>query len=105
MLHAHDAAGNDLGFVQATLNSYGEYGLTTDPTAALAFSAAVPADGTAFDMTAQNPNLPAFSLVGAMVGFASSSSDLGSGNPNYLFLTGMSSSSASHGSRPPVCSC
>jgi hypothetical protein len=58
------------------------------------FSADVPSTGSAFDMNVGNAALPAFPLLGATSGYASDSSDLGRGSSNYLYLTGMSSSSA-----------
>jgi hypothetical protein len=94
-LRVTDDAGNDLGYVSAPLNDFGEHGLTQDPGSVLAFSANIPSDPSrVLDIRITNPAVPAFPFFGATVGHGSSPDKiLRAGSANYLFLTDLASSS------------
>jgi hypothetical protein len=99
VLAVRDGSGNSLGYVSAAFNSFGEYGIVTDASAALQISASAPGDGGVFEITATNAQAAALSLVGAVVGFSDTSDALGPGSYNYLYLAG-TAHSASHSPLP-----
>jgi hypothetical protein len=74
-----------IGFVSKTWNSFGEFVVTTTPSDYLSVSLA---PGAQQNITAVNGQDPSFPLVGAIVGFSSTSDNLASGSPNYAYLGG-----------------
>ncbi|EIN12554.1 hypothetical protein PUNSTDRAFT_111001 [Punctularia strigosozonata HHB-11173 SS5] len=72
-----------LGYVNMTLNEYGEYGIATDVVGALGIT--LPANGLVPSDLAITGAFPA---LGGVVGLSSSSSNLGSGSYNFVYLAG-----------------
>ncbi|EIN04217.1 hypothetical protein PUNSTDRAFT_116663 [Punctularia strigosozonata HHB-11173 SS5] len=77
-----------IGYVSASPNKYGQYGLCTDVDAALKVSFTVSDDSSPFDITASN-GISDFPFFGAIVGHASKAVDLVSGALNYVALGGV----------------
>jgi hypothetical protein len=79
---------NSSTFVSNTFNGFGEYTITNNLADALTVSFD-PSSSSPFSITAtNNPGSAAFPFFGAIVGFASSSANLGSGNANYTYTGG-----------------
>ncbi|KAJ7452632.1 hypothetical protein FB451DRAFT_1409322 [Mycena latifolia] len=89
-LLATDAStGSTVGYLSPVWNSFGEYGIfQASATGALEVSFTYSGDSpTQLDLSATN-GPETFTYVGAVVGFASSSNDLGVASPNYAYLGG-----------------
>jgi hypothetical protein len=81
---------NSSTFVSNTFNGFGEYITTTNLANALTVS--FTPTSSPFSMTAtNNPGSAAFPFVGGIRGFPDSSSNLGSGNSNFTYLGGTTS--------------
>jgi hypothetical protein len=89
---ALDHSGAFVGYLAQQYNQWGESGLTTDASAALHVTFAATSDGSAFDITATNPQASSLPYIGAIVGFGSSDDSMGVGNSNYAYLGGVTAS-------------
>jgi len=80
-----------LGYISPTFNDFKEYGnLVSTTSSALKVSLSYDAlSPSQIEITAINGADPSAPLFGGIVGYASSSDDLGSGNPNYQYIGGV----------------
>jgi hypothetical protein len=99
-----DNNGGSVGPVGRSFNVYGEYGVSSNSADPVALSFAVPNNGDSFDITASNAAVPSLPYLGGIVGFASTSSNLGPGSFNYIVLGG-TAQSMSHLSSGYTSSC
>jgi hypothetical protein len=82
-----DSTGATLGLVASTLNSFGQYGVSSDSSDPLSLAFTPATDGNVFEI-AVNAAYPQF---GAAVGWASNSSDLAVNSGNYISLAAVTS--------------
>jgi hypothetical protein len=75
-----------LGYVSDTYNSFGEATTTSNPADRLLVT--FNTSSSPFAITALNGPSVSFPYLGAIVGFSSTSDDLGAGSFNYLYLGG-----------------
>ncbi|KZT22496.1 hypothetical protein NEOLEDRAFT_651687 [Neolentinus lepideus HHB14362 ss-1] len=82
-----------MGYLSATANSYGEYGLTSDASAAMRISFGTSSCASSavypeLDITAQN-GLTTYPLTGFITGFSNTDNNLYSGSFNYAYFGGV----------------
>ncbi|CAE6501411.1 unnamed protein product [Rhizoctonia solani] len=101
ILVKNSATGQELGFVSKEWNDFAEYGpleSTQDNALEVSFSASPDTPTHQIDLLAVNGKSPAHPFMGAGVGFGSEDPTIGPGNPNFLFLLGVTQTPA--GSTP-----
>ncbi|KAJ1305346.1 hypothetical protein OPQ81_000362 [Rhizoctonia solani] len=84
------ATGESLGYVSPNWNDFAEYGPlqnTQDGALQVAFSYSSDS-AKQLDLMVTNAKSAAYPFLGASAGYGSSDENIGSGNPNYLVLTG-----------------
>ncbi|KAF8217985.1 hypothetical protein K438DRAFT_1925249 [Mycena galopus ATCC 62051] len=85
----NNASGSALGYLNPQLNAFGEYGYVNDSLSgalSVTFSYDPTSPSAIFDVTANNGVDANFPFFGAIVGYASTSNDLGPGSSNYNYL-------------------
>ncbi|KAH9884496.1 hypothetical protein C8Q73DRAFT_749420 [Cubamyces lactineus] len=92
LVQINDAAsGSSIGYLSRAANSFGEYGLTTDASAALSVTLRRCDSLTdPFELGALN-GLANYDNVGGVTGFANTDDNLGPGSGNYVYFAGTNS--------------
>lgn len=80
------------GYVSDFFNSFGEYTITSNLSQSL--SVTFNNGSSPFSITALNGPSTTYPYFGGIVGFVSTNNNLGSGNPNYAYLGGTASGTA-----------